>query len=222
MEAVVKVGGSLTEHPEKLKVLCEVLSSLGKAYRMLIVPGGGAFADVVRKLDETYRLSETTAHKMAILAMDQFGLLLSDITPNSFTCHSLEDVTNTKCGLLPILLPSHYMFRVDPLEHSWNVTSDSIAAYIASVVGAERLVLITDVDGIYTDDPKRNVEARLIGEIKAEQLLILGMRTSVDKALPKLLMKFKMDCYVVNGMYPERVQAIFAGEKSVYTHIIPF
>ncbi|MGQ9545377.1 MAG: amino acid kinase family protein [Candidatus Bathycorpusculaceae bacterium] len=222
MEAVVKVGGSLVGHPAELKALCGALSSIAKVHKILIVPGGGAFADVVRRLDETYGLSDTTAHKMAILAMDQFGLFLSDITPNSSICYSLEDAINAGRGLLPILLPSRHIFREDPLEHSWNVTSDSVAAYITGALGAEKLVLITDVDGIYTDDPKKNIEARFVGEVKAEQLLIWGIRTSVDKALPKLLLKFKLDCYVVNGMYPERVQAIFAGEKSIYTRIIPF
>lgn len=221
MEAVLKVGGSLIEHPAELKTLCQTLSSYAKTRKMLIVPGGGVFADVVRKLDEEWDLSETTAHKMAVLAMDQFGLFLSDVTPNSQVCYSLEDVRRAGNGLLPILLPSQHIFCEDPLDHSWDVTSDSIAAYMAGVLNAEKLVLITDVDGIYNDDPKKNSNAELVKQLTAEQLLSWNRRTSVDKALPKLLIKFKLNCYVVNGMHPERVHAIFTNRKSVYTHIIP-
>ena len=221
MEAVLKVGGSLIEHPTELKVLCKTLSSLAKTHKMLIVPGGGVFADVVRKLDEEWDLSDTTSHKMAVLAMDQFGLFLSDITPNSQVCYSLEDVRSAEYGSLPILLPSQYVFCEDPLENSWDATSDSIAAHIAGVLNAEKLVLITDVDGIYDDDPKKNPNAKLVKQLTAEQLLSWNRRTSVDKALPKLLIKFKLNCYVVNGMHPKRVHAIFTNKKSVYTCIVP-
>jgi len=221
LEAVLKVGGSLLEHPAELKALCIILSSLAKKYKMLIIPGGGIFADIVRKLDGGWGLSNMVAHKMAILAMDQIGLFLSNMIPSSQVCYSLEDIQRAESGLLPILLPSQYIFREDPLEHSWDVTSDSIAAYIAGVLNAEKIVLITDVNGIYDDDPKKNLNAKLIKQVMATQLLKWGKRTSVDKFLPKLLIRFRLDCYVVNGMHPERVEAILAGKRTVCTHIIP-
>lgn len=221
MEAVLKVGGSLIEHPSELKALCKTLSSLAKTHKISVVPGGGVFADMVRKVDEEWKLSETIAHKMAVLAMDQYGLFLSDITPNSQVCYCLEDVKSARRGSLPIILPSRYIFCEDPLEHSWDVTSDSIAAYMAGVLKAEKLVLVTDVDGIYEDNPRKNPDAKLVKQLTAKQLLSWNKRTSVDKALPNLLIKFKLNCYVVNGMHPERVCAILANRKSVYTCIIP-
>lgn len=170
MEAVLKVGGSLIEHPSELKALCKTLSSLAKAHKISVVPGGGVFADMVRKVDEEWKLSETTAHKMAVLAMDQYGLFLSDITPNSQVCY-LEDVKNARRGSLPIILPSQYIFCEDPLEHSWDVTSDSMAAYMAGVLKAEKLVLVTDVDGIYEDNPRKNPDAKLVKQLTVKQLL---------------------------------------------------
>lgn len=220
MEAVLKVGGSLIEHPTRLRALCNALSLLAKTYEMLVVPGGGIFADMVRKVDGEWGLSKTTAHRMAVLAMDQYGLLLSDITPNSQVYYSLEDVRNVGRNSLPIFLPSQYIFREDPLEHSWDVTSDSIAAYIAGMLNARKLVLITDVDGIFDDDPKKNSNAKLIKQLTAKQLLSWNKRTSVDKTLPKLLIKFRLDCYVVNGMHPERIHAILAGKETFCTHIV--
>lgn len=219
MEAVLKVGGSLAEFPASLKRLCKELTVLAKKHRILVVPGGGKFADLVRDFDETYGLSSTISHKMAILAMDQFGLFLSDIIPNSYVSSSIDKVKNSPRGTLPIFLPSRFLFRKDPLEHSWNVTSDSIAACIAGMLHMKKLILVTDVDGIFTENPKRSLDATLIAELSAKQLLSWNKRTSVDRALPKILLKTKLDCYVVNGKHPERIKAILENEKPICTHI---
>ncbi len=219
MEAVVKVGGSLAENPASLERLCQELSVLAKTYRILVVPGGGKFADIVRKLDKKLTLSNTVAHKMAILAMDQYGLFLSDISSNSYVSDSLEEISNSAEAMLPIFLPSRFMFREDPLEHSWDVTSDTIAAYIAAFLHAKKLILVTDVDGIFSENPEKNLDATLLEELSAENLLIWDKRTSVDKYLPKILLQAKVDCYVVNGGYPERIKLILENKKTICTHV---
>lgn len=220
MEAVIKVGGSLAEDTESLKTLCQELSVLAKTHRILIVPGGAKFADVVREFDQTFSPSHTAAHKMAILAMDQFGLLLSSITPNSCASYTLEKAKKLSAtGTLPILLPSRLMFCKDPLEHSWDATSDSIAAYIAGVLHVKKLILATDVDGIFTTDPKEDLNARLIEKLSANELLSWNKRTSVDKLLPRMLLKTRLDCYVVNGKHPKRIKAILENEKTPCTQI---
>lgn len=220
MEAVVKVGGSLAGYPDSLRELCKRLASLARDHKILVVPGGGKFADAVRDFGKNFTLSNSVAHKMAILAMDQFGLFLSDVTPNSFVTYSLEEVTNSSIGRLPIFLPSKLFFHEDPLEHSWNVTSDSIAAYIADKMSADKLILVTDVDGIFTKDPKRKSEAKLVANVSARQLISWNKRTSVDTALPRILEKARLACYVVNGTHPRRIEAVLKNEKSIYTYII--
>jgi aspartokinase-like uncharacterized kinase len=219
MEAVVKIGGSLAEDSAILERLCKELGRLAEAHKLVVVPGGGEFADTVRKLDKKFNLSNRVAHKMAILAMDKYGLLLSDIAPNSVVSHSLEQIISSTKGMLPIILPSTFMFREDPLEHSWDVTSDSISACIASFLHVDKLVLVTDVDGIFSYDPKKNPDASLIKELPAKSLLNWNVRTSVDKTLPKILLQARLDCYVVNGIYPERVKLILEDEKTICTHV---
>jgi hypothetical protein len=219
MDAVLKVGGSLADYPASLRKLCKELASLAEDYRLLAVPGGGKFADTVREFDKTYMLSNTASHKMAVLAMDQYGLFLSDITPNAYVVDSLEQAKKPSYKRLPIFLPSRLIFSEDPFEHSWDVTSDSIAAYIAGVLQAKELILITDVDGIFSEDPKKNKNAKLIARIHAKTLLSLNKRTSVDKTLPRILLETKLNCYVVNGRYPQRVKAALKGKDSVYTYI---
>jgi aspartokinase-like uncharacterized kinase len=214
----MKVGGSLAEDSERLIDLCTKLSGLAKNYELAVVPGGGRFADVIRDSDERFSLSSGISHRMAILGMDQFGLLLSQIIPNSCATFLLDDVEQlSETGVVPVFLPSRLMFTEDPLENSWDVTSDSIATYIASRLQAAKVVLVTDVDGVFTSDPKKYSDAKLIERLSAEELLKLNQRTSVDRYLPKLLLDAEIDCYVVNGKYPERIKAILAGQRTTCT-----
>jgi aspartokinase-like uncharacterized kinase len=220
MDAVIKIGGSLAEDPERLRALCHKLSELAKEYAIIVVPGGGRFADVVRDFDQRFTLSNDVSHRMAILGMYQFGLLLSDIMPNSRVFHRLErgkDLGEAKTA--PIFLPLNLMFEEDPFENSWDVTSDSIAAYVANRLHARKVVLATDVDGIFTSNPKKNSDAKLIKRMSAKKLLSSNQRTSVDTFLPKLLLEVKIDCYVVNGKYPARVEAILTGQRTTCTLI---
>jgi aspartokinase-like uncharacterized kinase len=220
VDAVIKVGGSLAEDPKRLRDLCTKLSEFAEKYAIVMVPGGGKFADVVRDFDLRFNLSSGISHRMAILGMDQFGLLLSQIIPNSCATYLLSDVKQlSEIRVVPIFLPSRLMFQKDPLKNSWDVTSDSIAAYVGSQLRAVKVLLATDVDGIFTKDPKQYSDATLIEQLSAEKLLELNQRTSVDRYLPKLLLEAQIDCYVVNGKYPDRVEAILAGEHATCTLI---
>ena len=60
--------------------------------------------------------------------------------------------------------------------------------------------------------------AKLIKIISAKKLLNFG-ETSVDEFLPELLLRYKSNCYVVNGKYPDRVISIIEGKRSKYTLI---
>jgi aspartokinase-like uncharacterized kinase len=218
VDAVIKVGGSLAEDLERLRALCHKLSEFAKKYAIVVVPGGGRFADVVRDFDRRFNLSSGISHRMAILGMDQFGLLLSQIIPDSCATSLLNDAKQlSEIRVVPIFLPSRLLFKEDPLENSWDVTSDSIAAYVASRVHANKVVLATDVDGVFTSDPKKDSGAKLIERVSAEKLLELNQRTSVDRYLPKLLLETLIDCYVVNGKYPDRIAAILAGHHTTCT-----
>jgi aspartokinase-like uncharacterized kinase len=218
---VLKVGGSLSRKPEALKALCQQLSLLAEEQHLVVVPGGGIFADCVRMLDKRFSLSSKTAHRMAILGMDQYGLLLSDLNANCRVVHSLEEAKTATEGRLVVFLPSSFMFVDDGLPNSWEVTSDSIAAYIAGKLAAERLVLVKDVDGIFNNDPRTSTQAELLKRLTVDELEGLHGGTCVDLYLPKLLRKLGFDCFVVNGLYPERVKAALKGQVTVGTVISP-
>ena len=217
---MVKVGGSLALQPEKLRSLCAKLSDLSHRHRLIVVPGGGEFADTVRNVDDRFSLSPATAHRMAILGMDQYGLLLAELTPNSRVVREFGGLQEAlDSGYLPVFLPSAFLFSREDLDCSWDVTSDSIAVYIAGELHLKRAVLVTDVDGIYACDPKMFREAQLIRKLSAGNLMKMNERTSVDKYLPRMLLKTHIECFIVNGLNPQRVAAILAGKDAVCTQI---
>lgn len=220
MEAVIKIGGSLAEETIQFRKLCNKINGLSKKHEILIVPGGGRFADSVREFDRRFCISSEVSHQMAILAMDQFGMLLSDLIPDACVSYSLKTVTNTAANQMPsILLPSHLMFKVESLEKSWDVTSDTIAAYVAKEVKAKKLIIATDVDGVFTSNPKKDATAKFIPSISAKTLLNFTQETSVDRYFAKFILKENISCFVVNGKYPDRIEAIMSGKKTTFTRI---
>ena len=142
MLTVVKVGGGLGDGA--LRALCAALGELGERHPLLVVPGGAGFADAVRDADRRFGLSADAAHRMAILGMEQFGWLLQRPDPGR---RAVRRPRAPGAGRTTVLLPA--ALPLDALPASWQVTSDSIAAWVAGRVGAGRLVLVKEVDGLY-------------------------------------------------------------------------
>jgi hypothetical protein len=205
MDWVVKLGGSL--FPEESVKLCQAL----KGKNVMVICGGGELANLLRHYDKKMSFSDTAAHRSAILCMDVLGMLLVDKVPFAQGVYSFKQADLAlKDNRLPILLPSRLLDDLDPLEHSWRVTSDSLSLYIAHQLKA-KLLIATDVDGIYNQLPSAD-NAQLINSISAKKLLNFG-ETSVDEFLANLLLQYKSSCYVVNGKYPERVLSIIEGKR---------
>jgi 5-(aminomethyl)-3-furanmethanol phosphate kinase len=142
---VVKVGGGLARDAAALRAWCAQLAGCGARHPLLVVPGGGAFADAVRAHDRRFGLRDETAHWMAILAMDQLGWALADLIPGAAVQTDLRPADD---GAVGVLLPYALLRAHDPLPASWDVTADSIAAWVAGVAGAGRLVLVKAVSGL--------------------------------------------------------------------------
>ncbi|NJD77660.1 MAG: amino acid kinase [Candidatus Methanoperedens sp.] len=189
---VIKLGGSLISSAKGL--VKEILDHSDKyGDKILIVPGGSVFADTVRKID----VSQEAAHWMAVLAMEQYAYYLADGTGAK-----LIDSLNVEGKGTYILLPYRLLKEKDELPHTWDVTSDTIAAWVAKQLDA-RFIKVTDVDGVY-------INGVLEKEIYAGELI--GKETCVDRELPYFLIKNKMSCKVINGNCPGRVIKALEGE----------
>jgi probable H4MPT-linked C1 transfer pathway protein len=143
IDLVIKVGGGLLAHPAMWQWVIETVSVAAAGKAALIVPGGGPFADAVREVDRRVTVGDDAAHWMAILAMDQYAELLASQMPCAVLVTNLESARAAlQAGQLPVLAPSRWLRDADPLPHSWDVTSDSIGAWIAGQAGAARFVVV--------------------------------------------------------------------------------
>lgn len=123
-------------------VLAEIAAA-GRRTPLVVVPGGGPFADAVRDADRLLGLGDDAAHWMAILAMDQYAHVLCGRMPDARLVESAREIDlSVEERRHPVLAPYRWLREADPLPHSWDVTSDSIAAWVAGMLGAERLVVV--------------------------------------------------------------------------------
>lgn len=143
MLRVVKLGGSLHRAPGLVACL---KTFAGAADGIVLVPGGGPFADTVRRVQAQSGISDAAAHLMAMLAMEQYGLMLCDLEPGLVPVKTLENINSTVAqGRTPVWLPSEMCRNAPDISENWSVTSDSLAAWLAIKLAAESLTLIKSV-----------------------------------------------------------------------------
>ncbi len=190
MPLVVKVGGSLFHH------VSDLVPVLKESKRPLIlIPGGGPFADMVRQC----KVDDDTAHWMAVSAMEQFGWFIAS--------HGIPVTTIIAIpGSITVLLPYRYFIQNDILPHSWDVTSDSIAAWVAGNLHLD-LLLLKSVDGIFNNGTLRKlVTAPVESDV-------------VDPFFIPYVLKNSIKTTIVNGSQPDRVGKFLKGKKVPGTKI---
>jgi aspartokinase-like uncharacterized kinase len=138
---VIKLGGSLLGAPELAHWL-ELLVKFGDG-KVVIVPGGGLFANSVREAQQISNASDEVAHQLALLAMDQFGILLASMNPGLVTASCELELAERGWQHRGIVwLPSKMVLADASIPQNWQVTSDSLSAWLANKLGAEQLILV--------------------------------------------------------------------------------
>ena len=211
MLTVVKLGGGLSQGAgdDALRAICNTLGELGRRHPLLAVPGGAWFADAVREADARFGLRSTTSHRMAVLGMEQFGWLLSELIPGA----ERSAVARPAAGRTTVLLPG--ALALDELPASWQVTSDSIAAWVAGRAGAERLVLVKETDGLFARWPPRGAP---LARLTVAELAALRPG-GVDAYLPTALETASFETWVISGRDPQRLTSLLDRGTTVGTRI---
>jgi aspartokinase-like uncharacterized kinase len=148
-EAVIKVGGSLYDLPDLGPRLLGWLDTLGTA-RLLLIPGGGATAEVVRTLHRRHGLSEELCHWLALRALSLNAYFLAGLLGRAAVVEDPAECPPAWATHRRAVLDLHAFARADEvrpgrLPHTWAVTSDAMAARVAAVTGARRLILLKSI-----------------------------------------------------------------------------
>lgn len=191
MMVVVKISGNLIRDPELLDVLLNTVAKLQeRGLRIALVPGGSIFADMVRDLQREQGFNDSIAHWMAIKAMEVYGAFIA-LRNSSIECvDSIEEVyVAWSEGLLPLVMPFNIIKQYGgELPHSWSVTSDAIAVFIAHLLKADLVILIKLVNGIVIGG--RLAKIVKVGELPPTQDV-------VDSYTPILVQKYGIPTAVV-------------------------
>ena len=149
---VVKLGGSLIDTcdlPSTLKTLAD-----HGAGNVVVVPGGGVFADQVRYLQDELQIDDTTAHRMALRAMEQFGALLTSLDPRFHAANTLEAINEwLDKKEIPVWFPYDMISDNPAIKASWDISSDSLALWLANCLHCQNMVMVKSVvpaDEVYS------------------------------------------------------------------------
>jgi aspartokinase-like uncharacterized kinase len=157
---VAKLGGSHALSP----LLGAWLRMIGGAFgRVVVVPGGGPFADAVRIAQPAMGFDDETAHDMALMAMAQYARALTGLAVGFVYADTLDVVRDVIArGEIPVWSPWPMLRWHPDIPRSWEVTSDSLAVWLAAALGARYLVLIKHRQPPADRSPSAMVEDGLV------------------------------------------------------------
>ena len=166
---VLKLGGSLLSSPALMQCL-QLASQKGQG-QLVIVPGGGVFADQVRLTQKQWQYDDKAAHYMAILAMQQMALLFQGLCADLVLVDKVAAIVPTlQQQKIVVWSPLATELDAAGIPATWDVTSDTLAAWLAIQLSAVRLILVKS--------------AQIPGNATLEQLSTLGV---IDKAFTRLV-----------------------------------
>jgi len=169
----IKIGGSMYGSQYLVEWLQAISDRSTK--KIIIVPGGGPFADQVRQADEKYNLDQVRTHNMAIMAMQQYGTLLASLCPTVVTADTRNKIQLAWQNSKAVVWEPYNMLRDEcELEKSWDVTSDSITIWLASKLGLKNVILVKSSKSI--------LEHKDIDELTKSNCLDPGFKELVNQA----------------------------------------
>ncbi|MFG1349749.1 aspartate kinase [Xanthobacter autotrophicus] len=138
MTIIVKIGGSLMRGTAPRRLLARLAGEQG----VVVVPGGGALADQVRAVQPQWDLSDAAAHRMALLAMEQMAHAMADLESRLLPARTPAELAEAAAKGAALWFPAAMTLGHAGIPESWDITSDSLAVWLAAEMGADRLVLV--------------------------------------------------------------------------------
>ncbi len=235
MAVLIKLG-ALAMQVDHARAFVAKIREVAGSCPIVLFPGGGGFADLIRKIDTEYHIGDEAAHWLAIHAMDSLGLLLAKTCPGVRPLTSLYNVVSyleqpfpvLADGLpeLPLWLPFAWLSRADPAPHSWEVTSDSLAVIAGARLGVEWVGLAKMTDHL-TKNMAISGHPRLYAT-EVERMMVAskdgehGEEWGVDAYLPQAIIASKIPCRIFDGRDIPNVDALLRNQGNPkYAEILP-
>ena len=189
---VVKLGGSLCSS-SKLKACLDKVENLQQHSAIVVVPGGGAIADQVRKMQQQWQFNDQAAHGMAILAMQQMAMLFNALKPQFKVVQKADAIrTQSKPHTATIWSPDVLELDKAGIPPSWAVTSDSLSAWLAKTLAAQELILVKSVNIDVNFDLRKLVRDQVVDASFAEYIQQAKFKLNIINA-EKFLSEFRQN-----------------------------
>ena len=219
MNIVVKIGGHLISTRDGINIdlfkrYSKLFSEIYDGGRWCIVVGGGEEARRYVKAARAIGINESICDLIAVKVTRINALLLASLLGERAIQkipESLEELIQySSRGKIVV------MGGLQPGQ-----STIAVSALAAEAINADKLIVATDVDGIYTDDPKLNPDARFLEEVTLSQLMKIVEKTShkageyklIDMVAYKILSRSHIQTIYLNGMDPENVRRAIMGER---------
>lgn len=247
-KTVIKVGTSTLTYENgkvnyrRVESLCKVLADLQNSGEHIMLVSSGAIGVGMGKTGLAKR-PEDTKKKQALAAIGQcelmfmydkiFGeynhavaqiLLTADAVE---TEHKRQNINNTidellRMGIIPIINENDTV-AIDELEGNNFGDNDMLSAIVSHIINADRLVILTDIDGLYDCNPRHNERAKKIDVVTKINKTILDMAagTGSNRGTGGMITKLQaadyatkrgIEVHVMSGNKPARIYDIFEGK----------
>lgn len=188
---VIKVGGSLAETGRLSAILAMIAAA---RIPVVIVPGGGPFADAVRRLQDEMHFDDALAHRLAMLAMEQMAECIVSQQTGMKVARSIDEISDAVMdGEIPVWAPLDMIGEDETIAANWTATSDSLSGRLAELLGAH-LVLLKSVGG---------------NGASADELASRGV---VDPLFPEIVARAKLSWSIFGPGDDAALAALLAGE----------
>jgi len=223
---VVKIGGhGLVDYGRDVVLpLMEEIGELSKQHKILVVTGGGVRVRHVLDIGIDLGMPTGVLAELASKISEQNAVMVTLLLSRwggtrIHTSDLLELPTILNLGLLPVVhgTPPYGLYEHPPeVGRIPPHRTDTGALLIAELLGAKSCILVKDVDGLYTADPKADPDARLIEEIGNDELIRRDMEDLVlERKVLEILREAKSirEVKIVNGHKPGSLTKALRGEK---------
>ncbi len=223
MKVVIDIGGSIFASPidiNYIKRFSELLIKLrGEGYKLMVVVGGG-------KTAKDY-ISTARALGGGSKLLDEVGIAITRVNAMLLLAALGEHAVTRIPGKVEDALPGDKILVMGGTRP--GQTTDAVAAELASRHGAELLLVASNVDGVYTDDPRINPRAGLISELTSEELVELvsarhhepGYSGVIDPTAAKIIHRSRIRTAFVHGTYLDNMVKAIKGEDFRGTRVVP-